>query len=606
MNHEKTTAAEAGPAVDTLRRKYLKERDIRLRSDGNSQYIVSSGEFERYRQDINAPPSYSRGPLERDVTALVLGGGFSGLITAARLREQGIEDLAIIEKAGDFGGTWYWNRYPGARCDTESYIYLPLLEETGYIPSEKYVTGSEIFEYTRILARHFDLYAAAIFRTEVRALEWNEERGHWIVSTDRGDLIRARFLCIGSGVLNRPKLPGIPGIKSFKGQAFHTARWDYGYTGGGQHGSLERLKDKRVGIIGTGSTAVQVVPHVGAASKELYVFQRTPPAVDERNNEPTDAEWMAGLQPGWQRRRMDSFDLMLSGRHTGDDFVSDGWTKLFNELRASGDADFAKLPDNEKVQILDYRRQERIRARVDRVVRDPVVAESLKPWYGAFCKRQVFHDEYLETFNRPNVFLVDTRGVGVAEITEEGVVVDGKEYKVDCLIYSTGFEVTNDWCHSADLEIVGRNGTSLAKYWKDEFRTYLGIYVRDFPNMFIVSGPQAGRSVNYPTGLDAQARHIAATIRRCLDGGVRAITPRPEAEDRWLNQMRGEVRSGVASLLPANYFEECTPGYHNNEGQLDRPVSTFFSSYPGGPYNYRVVLKAWGKNALEKDMEILS
>ncbi|NTI23616.1 NAD(P)/FAD-dependent oxidoreductase [Rhizobium rhizogenes] len=597
MTDDRPTQAQLDDSP-RLHQKYLRERDKRLRPDGNDQYITVSGQFEHFRDDINASSVYPRNRIERNVEVLVIGGGFSGIVTAARLRAKGVRDLIIIDKASDFGGTWYWNRYPGARCDTESYIYLPLLEETGYIPTEKYVTGQEIFEYTRLLARHFDLYDAAIFQTEAQELRWEESLGRWIVSTDRGDILRPRFLCICSGVLNRPKLPGIPGITSFQGRSFHTTRWDYNYTAT----DLGGLRDKTVGIIGTGSTSVQVVPHLGASSKKLYVFQRTPPAVDVRNNMKTNPEWFANLQPGWQRRRMDSFDLMLVGKPAEEDFINDGWTTLFTRMWNTNGPNNGTLPPNERMKVVDLERQERIRTRIDAIVKDQKTADELKPWYGTFCKRQVFHDEYLETFNQSNVHLVDTNGKGGERIIPEGLIVAGKKYELDCLIYATGFEVTNDWCHSAAFEIYGRGGIRLTDYWQAGFRTFLGIYVNQFPNLFIVSGPHSGRSVNFTTSLDEQARHVSTIVEYCLKQNIRTIATSSDSEERWMYHMRNEVEPGITSLFSPDYFLDCTPGYHNNEGNLDSPKSTFFSGYPGGPFQYRNVLKAWSKNLIGKDL----
>jgi cyclohexanone monooxygenase len=184
--------------------------------------------------------------------------------------------VRIIEKGGNFGGTWYWNRYPGAACDIESYVYLPLLEETGFIPLEKYSKGQEILEYSKAIARHFALYRDALFQTEVTDLSWDDEAQRWIVSTERGDKIRARFVAMANGPLHRPKLPGISGIETFKGHSFHTSRWDYDYTGGDPSGGLTRLADKRVGLIGTGATAVQCVPP-SARSPATSMSSSAPP-----------------------------------------------------------------------------------------------------------------------------------------------------------------------------------------------------------------------------------------------------------------------------------------------------------------------------------------
>ncbi len=203
-----------------------------MRTPSTSRWRVRSRAYlhDPYTEPVDRPP------LIDDVTVAVIGGGFAGLITGARLTQAGIDDFRIIEKGGDFGGTWYWNRYPGAQCDVESYVYLPLLEETSYVPSEKYARAPEILEHCRRIARHFDLYERACLSTEVTAIAWDDDRLRWTITTNRGDRMSARFLVMGNGPLHRPKLPGIPGIAEFEGHSFHTSRWDYSYTGGDSNG----------------------------------------------------------------------------------------------------------------------------------------------------------------------------------------------------------------------------------------------------------------------------------------------------------------------------------------------------------------------------------
>jgi cation diffusion facilitator CzcD-associated flavoprotein CzcO len=383
-----TTASTLTFDPDELRRKYREERDKRLRSDGNEQYVEIAGEYARYLEDPYVEP-IERAPLFDDVDVAVIGGGFGGLLAGARLREAGVEDIRVIEKGGDFGGTWYWNRYPGAACDVESYIYLPLLEELGYVPKEKYTHAPEILEHSRRIGEHFDLYRNACFQTEVTDMRWDDAEARWIISTNRGDRMRARFVCMANGPLHRPKLPGIAGIESFQGHTFHTSRWDYDYTGGTSEGNLSKLADKRVGIIGTGATAVQCVPHLGAAAKELYVFQRTPSSIDVRNNRPTDPEWAASLRPGWQRERMENFNTLVSGGFAEVDLVSDGWTDIIGKLlvMVRKEADAAALTVErltETMELADFEKMEQIRSRVDHIVSDPSTAEALKPYYRQF------------------------------------------------------------------------------------------------------------------------------------------------------------------------------------------------------------------------------
>jgi cation diffusion facilitator CzcD-associated flavoprotein CzcO len=587
---------------EKLREKYRAERDKRLRADGNQQYVEVTGDFAHYLDDPYVEPGFSRAPYTDEVEVVVIGGGFGGLLAAARLREAGVKDLRVIEKGGDFGGTWYWNRYPGAACDVESYVYLPLLEETGYVPVEKYTRAPEILAHSRSIAQKYDLYANACLQTEVTGMAWDEDAKRWIISTNRGDAMKARFVCMANGPLHRPKLPGIPGVESFKGHTFHTSRWDYDYTGGDSNGGLTGLADKRVGIIGTGATAVQCVPHLGAAARHLYVFQRTPSSIDVRNNRPTDPDWAASLEPGWQQARMDNFNTLVSGGFAEEDLVNDGWTDIIRNLgmiartKAAGEGahDPATL-----VQLADFQKMEQIRGRVDEVVKDPSTAEALKPYYNQFCKRPCFHDEYLDTFNRPNVTLVDTEGRGVERITEKGVVAGGVEYELDCLIYATGFEVGTSYARRSGYELHGRGGVSLTEKWAEGVSTLHGIHSRGFPNCFIMSNSQSGFTVNYPHMLNEQAKHIAYVIGTCAERGVTVVEAAQEAEDAW-------VETIVSSALQrAKFAEECTPGYYNNEGQPSA-LAARNGSYGKGPIAFVKILEAWREDGTMEGLELTS
>ena len=572
-----------------LKAKYQAERAKRLRKEGNEQYVEIKGEFAHYLEDPYVEPGYTREALSDEVDVVVVGGGFGGLLAGARLREAGVGRVRIIEKGGDFGGTWYWNRYPGAACDIESYIYLPLLEEVGYMPVEKYSRAAEILEHSRAIGRRFKLYDDALFQTEVTEMRWDDEGARWIVHTNRGDVIRARFIVTASGPLHRPKLPGIPGVETFKGHSFHTSRWDYGYTGGGCNGGLEKLKDKRIGIIGTGATAVQCVPHLGAWAKELFVFQRTPSSIDVRNNRPTDREWVKTLKPGWQQFRMDNFNTLVSGGYQEEDLVNDGWTDIIGNLLVMARKNPNKLaPEKmaETVQLADFKKMESIRKRVETVVKDPSTAEALKPWYNQFCKRPCFHDEYLATFNRPNVHLIDTAGKGVERITENAIVANGKEYEIDCLIYATGFEVGTGYTRRAGFEIYGRDGLSLTEKWEEGVSSLHGMHTRGFPNCFIVSNAQSGFTANYPHMLNEQSKHLAYIIKECIGRQARVVETTQEAEDAWVEEVM------KVAVFNRRYLEECTPGYYNNEGQpSDRTIRN--GSYGAGSIAFIKVLENW-------------
>ncbi|MFZ9231346.1 MAG: flavin-containing monooxygenase [Ilumatobacteraceae bacterium] len=584
---------------DDLREKYRLERDKRLREDGNEQYIDIS-EYAQYLDDPYTRPA-TREPLVDEVTVAIIGGGFGGLLAGARLREAGIEDLRVIEKGGDFGGTWYWNRYPGAACDVESYIYLPLLEEIGYIPKKKYTDAPEILAHSRAIGEHFRLYDNACFSTEVTGMVWEESSRRWIISTNRGDRMRARFVIMANGPLHRPKLPGIRGIESFRGHTFHTSRWDYDYTGGDSTGGLSKLADKRVGIIGTGATAVQCVPHLGASAKELYVFQRTPSSIDVRNNRPTDPEWAASLTPGWQRERMDNFNTLVSGGYAEVDLVNDGWTdiiaNLLIRLRSQEKVDLSPESLARNMELADFEKMEQIRSRVDQLVTDPSTASALKPWYRQFCKRPCFHDEYLDTFNRPNVHLIDTDGQGVQLITEKGVVVNGVEYELDCLIYATGFEVGTEYTRRSGYELHGVEGETLTQHWADGTRTLHGFHSRGFPNCFIVSQTQSGFTVNFPHMLNEQSIHLAYLIAHLEQNGLTRVEVTAQAEEEWVRTIVNLAQNNI------KFLEACTPGYYNNEGK-PAARSLQSGSYGGGPVAFVKVLERWREQGELEGLEV--
>jgi len=599
MSEAATKSEDLGFDPKALKAKYRAERDKRIRQDGNEQYVEMKGQFAHYLEDPYVAP-ITRAPLTDETEVLVIGGGFGGLLAAARLREAGVQDIRIVEKGGDFGGTWYWNRYPGAACDIESYIYLPLLEEVGYMPVEKYTRAPEILAYCKRIGEHYDLYKKAVFQTEVKDLRWDEKTSRWIVSTNKGDAMRARFVIMANGPLHRPKLPGIPGVESYKGHSFHTSRWDYDYTGGTSMGSLDKLKDKVVGIIGTGATAVQCVPHLGAGAKHLYVFQRTPSSIDVRNNRPTDPEWQKSLKPGWQQERMDNFNALISGIPQKEDMVNDGWTDIIVNLGVIARNRSAKAGatnPGELLELADYRKMEQIRARAEAIVKDPNVAESLKPYYRQFCKRPCFHDEYLDTFNRPNVTLVDTQGKGVDRITENGGVANGKEYKLDCLIYGTGFEVGTSYARRSGYEVYGKGGQSLTDKWKEGVSTFHGFFSRGFPNLFIVSNSQSGFTANFPHMLNAQSQHMAYVIKQAGERQARTIEPSEESEKAWVQTIID------VAMMRQQFLEECTPGYYNNEGKPS-VAAVRNGPYGAGSIAFIKLLEDWRAEGSLKGLEL--
>jgi cation diffusion facilitator CzcD-associated flavoprotein CzcO len=586
---------------DALRRKYREERDKRLRSEGNRQYVDMVGEFASFAEDPYVTERVEREPLTDTVDVIILGGGFSGMITAGRLRQAGVKRIRIVEKGGDFGGTWYWNRYPGIRCDVESYIYMPFLEELGYVPTEKYAKGAEILAHCQEVGKFFDLYSDACFQTVVQRVWWDDDTAEWVVETDRGDAMRARFICLGSGGMHRPKLPGIPGIENFRGNAFHTSRWDYSLTGGDADGNLTGLRAKRVGIIGTGASAIQCIPHLAEWSKELVVFQRTPSSVDIRNNKPTDPEWAQTLEPGWQRERMINFTSILLGVPQDKDLVADRWTDVWARMgryQSSHNEETGPANAADMLQLADFEKMAEIRARIDSIIDDPATAESLKPWYNLFCKRPLYSDEYLQVFNRPNVTLVDTDGRGVERITETAVVFDDVEYPVDVLVYATGFNVGVPPHQTGEFQVVGRGGVDLASRWKGGgCPSVHGMYSAGFPNMyFLGQGCQASLTTNVPHMLNEQASHVAAVIAQCQKDGVKSMEVRREAEQTWAAAMQAKA------VDRQRFLEECTPSYFNNEGEIDRPT-VLTRGYGGGPLEYIEILARWRTTEMARDVE---
>jgi cyclohexanone monooxygenase len=582
---------ELGFDPDALRARYRAERDKRLRPDGIRQFVEPTGDFSVYVDDPNVAPGFTREPLTDEVDAVIVGGGIGGLLAGARLREAGLDRIRVIDKAGDFGGTWYWNRYPGAQCDIESYVYLPLLEETGYIPTEKYAKGPEILAYLQSVARRYDLYDDACFQTAISEVRWDEADVRWVVTTNRDDAIRARFVVMSSGPLSRPKLPAIPGISTYQGHTFHTSRWDYDYTGGSSEGGLDGLAGKRVGIIGTGATAVQCVPHLAVSAEHLYVFQRTPSSISERGNAPTDPGWAENLRPDWHRERMANFNALVSGLPQEVDLVGDGWTDIMRKVGGffagmpGVDADMAAIAA--AVELADFQKMEELRARVDETVEDPATAEALKPYYRMFCKRPCFSDDYLPTFNRPNVTLVDTGGQGVDGFTERGAVVGDTEYELDCVVFATGFEVGTAPTKRAGFDAVGRDGARLSQKWAEGFSTFHGLHSHGFPNMFHLGITQTGLTINFPHMLDEQTSHVAHIVAHCQKEGATYVEAAPDAEAEWVATI------DRLQVLTEGFLLECTPGYFNQEGNPRGGHSLLAGQYGEGSVAFFALLHQW-------------
>ncbi len=599
------------PDIDVamLRERYKHEAEKRRRPEGFAQYFEVSGELEEFFEFDPYSPPPPRDPIADEIDVVILGGGFAGLIAAGRLREAGVENIRVIDRGGDFGGTWYWNRYPGVQCDVESYSYMPLLEEMNYMPKHRYSFGPEIFEYCRAIGRHFGLYEHALFGTVVDALRWDEATRRWRIGTNRGDDIRARFVVMCLGPLNRPKLPGVPGITGFKGHSFHTMRWDYDYTGGDWlNPVLDKLHDKRVGIIGTGATAIQCVPPLGKYAKHLTVFQRTPSYIDYRGNMPTDTEWAKTLQPGWQSERMLNFHVGINEIFARQDvdLICDGWSEVNRNIQAKREAaDWPELSPEQLMEMReleDHRAMERIRRRIDDTIKDPATAAMLKPWYRFLCKRPCFNDDYLPTFNRPNVTLVDvSESRGIEHVTERGIVVGGVEHELDCIVYSTGFETTTDLRRRYGIDVVeGRGGLSLYDHWADGFRTLHGMSIHNFPGLLFTGWIQGGVSGSTTLMYDQQGRHIAHIIAETMKRGAATVEPTAEAEAAWVKI----IREGMQIDKP--FWESCTPGYGNNEGGEVRRYTIFGEPYGPGYYAFDELIREWREAGDMAGLELLA
>jgi len=582
---------ELGIDSAALRARYRAERDKRLRPDGLGQFVrIDRQHHARYQQDPRPADHTRREPLTDEIEIAVIGAGFGGLLLGAELRKAGFESIRFIDRAGDFGGVWYWNRYPGAACDTEALIYLPMLEELGVLPRRKYASGPEIHAHCKLIADKFDLARDTCFHTDVTAIRWDEANRLWTIETDRGDAMRARHVVVSAGVMDRPKLADLPGLESFEGHSFHTSRWNYSYTGGNPDGGLTGIADKVVGIIGTGATAVQCVPHLGAGAKQLFVFQRTPSTVDVRADRDLDLAEFAGLEPGWQQRRMENFTALVAGVVLDEDIVNDGWTTIPRHIRQLvGHArELGITIDNpyEVAPLADFMVMEQVRARVDDIVTDPTIAAALKPWYDRFCKRPCFHDEYLHTFNRPNVTLIDTNGHGVERITAKGVIANGQEYPLDCLIYSTGYDASSPFAKRISFAITGSNGLTLADKWSNGALTFHGYATHGFPNLFIMAHVQTGLSLNFPHMIGEQARHISWILNKAREQAATRIEATVAAEAAWL----AEIDRAAVSMVEA--LRECTPSYFNHEGDVSR-LNARNSAYGGGPLAFYRIIADW-------------
>ncbi|KAF9737616.1 hypothetical protein PMIN02_001235 [Paraphaeosphaeria minitans] len=632
------------PQLPREQLKFMQEAAKRQRPEGAKQFqelhYSDSSRLRNLVDDIfadHAALDKRSLPIEGGGSTkfLIMGAGMGGILNAIKLVQGGFQqdDILLVEMGGGVGGTWYWNRYPGLHCDVESYVYLPMLEETGYVPSHKYTSATEIRNYLVKLVEKFGLEERILFRTEVNSMQWDDDKKNWRVdmTTGKGDggkkkttlSVNADFSILAGGIFPYPHVPKIPGLVAFEGDMFHTSRWDYAVSGGSSEDAFSELKGfegLRVGYVGTGATAVQAVPEVAKYAKELFIFQRTPSQVNTRRQKPTDLkEWSERIAtgPGWQKARMENLAQHLS-RNLPEgtvNMVDDEWSRLQAYCAILGSERFAGLmPDKipeylGHLQAWDADHNARARERISTIVSEKSTAEKLTPWYPTWCKRPTFSDTYLQTFNKPNVHLVDTDGKGIDGVKPHAIIANGQEYPVDILILSTGYRSPayggGDPAARNGIEIIGRNGLKMSNKWSSRGATTLhGVFSHDFPNLFFFAIAQASATANVNHTLEVQMTHITSIISHFnppsdpRDKKV-VIEPSAEAEEAW----------AMSCLSGAAFFSSvsvCTPGYMTMEGDAlnQKSQEKMMQAGRGSPWSAGLVpfermLEGWRAGGLE-------
>jgi cation diffusion facilitator CzcD-associated flavoprotein CzcO len=663
------TVIESNDAAMPPEQKYFVEAAKRKRAEGTKQFEqLHFSESDRLRS-LAEDPWVNHAALDNlqlpihdgnQVKFLITGAGMGGITMAIKLIKAGFtaDQFLIVETAGGIGGTWYWNRYPGLHCklilsqkcqdshglmdllmvgDIESYCYVPFLEDTGYMPKQKYASGVEIRTYLEDLVKQFGLQDRIIFRSQVDKLQWDERDHAWHadITIRRGpegkeqkDLsIRADFVTLASGLFPYPQVPRVPGLKDFSGQMFHTSRWNYDITGGtcdNAFPKMKKLEGLRVGIIGTGATAIQVVPQLAKYAKELYVFQRTPSQVNSRDQRDTDPkEWREHIaaKSGWQKDRLENLADNISG-DADVNLVNDEWSKLAAYCALVGSNKFGRIaPEKAQEHIsrmvtLDAEHNKKARERVSRVVKDKKTAEKLTAWYPTWCKRPTFSDLYLETYNNENVHLIDTDGKGIESVTSNGIVANGQEHPIDILVLSTGYRSPSSGGSPGartNIEIIGRDGRHMSEKWETQgICTLHGVCSNGFPNLFWQYPAQAGATANYMHVIDVLSEHIAGIIaqgvKRASGDSQRAvIEATAAAEEAW----------GMQIAQTAAYFSSiaiCTPSYNTLEGEaLEMPAADDHvgmmkkakaAIWQGGIVDFARTMEKWRQDEKLDGMEV--
>jgi cation diffusion facilitator CzcD-associated flavoprotein CzcO len=508
------------------------------------------------------------------------------------------------------------------------------------MPKQKYSSSVEIRTYLESLVKRYNLESRILYRSQVTGLEWDESSKAWKTGLtirrgpsgkeEKNISVYADFVTLASGLFPYPQVPKVPGLADFKGEMFHTSRWNYDVTGGSSDTAfpeMEKLRGKRVGVIGTGATAIQAVPLLAKYAKELHVFQRTPSQVNTRGQHDTDPqEWKEKIaaKPGWQQARMENFaEHLASHKRPGeDDLVNDGWTQLEAYCAIIGSNRFGGIPP-EKAQehigtlvALDSAHNKQARQRIADIVKDKATADKLTPWYPTWCKRPTFSDMYLECFNADNVHLIDTDGHGIDSVTPTGIVANGQEYPIDILILSTGYRspvAGGDPGARMGIEIRGREGRTMSKKWDEQGLTTLhGVFTNGFPNLFFQSAAQAAATANYMHVIMVLSEHISTIIKTAIsrsekEKGAVLIQPSSDAEDVWGMQIaQGAVFFSAVAV--------CTPGYLNLEGEaLEMPPADDHVAmmkkakaaiWQGGLVEFTRKMEEWRKDGKLEGVEI--
>jgi cyclohexanone monooxygenase len=504
--------------------------------------------------------SPGNGSGARSFDAVVVGAGFAGLYMLYKLRNLGFT-AKVFERADGVGGTWYWNRYPGARCDVESLNYSFSFDtdlEQEWTWSERYSPQPEILAYANHVADRFDLRRDIEFETSVVEATWDDDACRWAIATSKGETVEARFYVMASGCLSHSKLPEIPGVESFGGPTYHTGHWP--------HEGVD-FTGMRVAVIGTGSSGIQAIPMIARQAEQLTVFQRTPnfsmPA-GNRPLEPDETDAMKAIYPSHREAaRQSGFGVPVEvpelsaldvSKEERDIVYERGWQSgnLVGMLLSFNDLITNKEANDTAAEF--------IREKIRSIVKDPQTAEDLCPFdHPVGTKRPCLDSGYYETYNRPNVELVNLRRTPIEEITPTGIRTTDREFTFDTIVFATGFDAMTGSLVAVDIE--GRDGLTLKEKWHDGTRTYLGLMVHGFPNLFTITGP-ASPSVfsNMMISIEQHVDFIADCLVHLRDVGMVSIEPSQEAEDFWVEH---NIEAGNATLYPlANswYMGSNVPG----------------------------------------------